>query len=115
MLVLPLPRSHFHAPQELESLETEAMKEVIGLYGKTWHFWQIDRGDELPLGHPRLMGSVSEAGQIEDLEEVLRERNKLHGVDLGRKRELRSGIEGPGVSENADSWWKGIGPSGEGA
>jgi hypothetical protein len=32
-----------------EVAETEEMKEVIGLYGKTYNFWQVDRGDELPL------------------------------------------------------------------
>ncbi len=26
------------------------MNEVIGLYGKTWHFWQVDKGAQLPLG-----------------------------------------------------------------
>jgi hypothetical protein len=26
------------------------MKGVVNLYGKTWHFWQVDKGDELPLG-----------------------------------------------------------------
>jgi Protein of unknown function (DUF1264) len=35
--------------------ETEEMKEVVGLYGKTYHFWQVDRGDTLPLGKPELM------------------------------------------------------------
>ena len=33
-----------------EKIEKEAMKEVVGLYGKTWHFWQVDRGDEYPFG-----------------------------------------------------------------
>lgn len=22
----------------------------VGTYGKTWHFWQVDRGDALPYG-----------------------------------------------------------------
>lgn len=26
------------------------MNEVIGLYGKTWHFWQVDAGNKFPLG-----------------------------------------------------------------
>ena len=85
------------------------MKEVIGLYGKTWHFWQVDRGDKLPLGFPRLMGSLSEASQL-NLEEVLKERNEIHGVDWRKKQKLREGIKEPDVVGNADSWWKGIGP-----
>lgn len=44
--------------------ETEEMKEIAGLYGKTFHFWQTDRGDELPLGMPMLMGSFTEDSQV---------------------------------------------------
>lgn len=39
-------------------------KEVVGLYGKTWHFWQTDRGDEIPLGKPELMGSFTNDNQV---------------------------------------------------
>ena len=48
MLILPKPGNV--AKDEWEAAEIEAMKEVSGLYGKTWHFWQVDKGDELPLG-----------------------------------------------------------------
>lgn len=36
-----------------EITETEEAKEVIELCGKTYHFWQVDRGDILPLGKPQ--------------------------------------------------------------
>jgi hypothetical protein len=111
MLIMPLPPSHKSKPAEWEKLETEAMREVIGLYGKTWHFWQVDRGDELPLGFPRLMGSLSEAKQI-DLEKVMKGRNEVYGVDLAKKQEQRKGIKPVGVVGNADSWWKEIEPPG---
>ena len=52
MLVMPKPDGK--STDEWEAFELEAMKEVIGLYGKTWHFWQVDRGDKLPLGEPSL-------------------------------------------------------------
>ena len=32
-----------------EAAETAEMREIVGLYGKTFHFWQVDRGDKLPL------------------------------------------------------------------
>ncbi len=48
MLVLPKPADI--EKEEWEKAELKAMEEVVGLYGKTWHFWQVDRGDELPLG-----------------------------------------------------------------
>ena len=48
MLVLPKPSKM--SAEEWEAAELDAMNEVVGLYGKTWHFWQVDRGDEFPLG-----------------------------------------------------------------
>ena len=48
MLVLPKPENIPQAAWDVAELS--AMHEVVGLYGKTWHFWQVDRGDELPLG-----------------------------------------------------------------
>ena len=47
MLILPKPASI--GAEEWEKAELEAMKEVVGLYGKTWHFWQVDRDDQYPL------------------------------------------------------------------
>lgn len=61
MLILPNPT----VPDAVWTVaETEEMKEVIGLYGKTFHFWQTDRGDELPLGMPVLMGSFTRDDQV---------------------------------------------------
>jgi hypothetical protein len=54
-----------------EVAETQEMKEVIGLYGKTYHFWQVDRGDVLPLGKPELMMSSTKDEQVSGLEERL--------------------------------------------
>ena len=48
MLILPKPAAI--SSEEWEKAEVEAMNEVVGLYGKTWHFWQVDKGDKLPLG-----------------------------------------------------------------
>jgi hypothetical protein len=48
--MLICPKTGSHPDDEWEKIEVEAMKEIIDLYGKTWHFWQVDRGDKLPLG-----------------------------------------------------------------
>jgi hypothetical protein len=48
MLVFPKPDGW--DTEEWEKAELAAMKEVVGLYGKTWHFWQTDLGHEVPLG-----------------------------------------------------------------
>lgn len=103
MLVLPRPEGV--DPEEWERAETEAMKEVIGLYGKTWHFWQIDRGDPVPMGYPTLMGSLTDASQI-DLEKSLADRDARFGIDHNEKAKRRAGIQCPGIHPCADSWWK---------
>jgi hypothetical protein len=105
MLILPTPESHKGHEDKWGKLETQAMTEVIGLYGKTYHLWQIDKGDEIPLGEPKLMGSLTEHKQL-DIDRVLKDRNERFEVDHRQKATAREGIEGPGVHENADSWWK---------
>lgn len=90
MLILPKPSGY--SEEEWEVAELEAMKEIIHLYGKTWHFWQIDAGHEYPLGHPMLMGSATRAEQI-DLDTALAKRNKIFGVDHRKKAEAREPLE----------------------
>jgi len=106
MLVLGAKRPDNVTQDEWDAVEMQAVNEVIGLYGKTWHFWQVDRGDVLPLGCPVLMGSLTCDGQA-DLQQELAGRNEDLDVDhLGKAcTRKESGIKGPGVHENADSWW----------
>lgn len=105
MLVLPTPESHGSNPDAWERLETEAMSEVVGLYGKTWHTWQVDVDEDLPMGVPRLMGSLTEYGQI-DMDVSLKDRNERFKVHHKDKARIREEIETPGIPPNADIWWK---------
>lgn len=105
MLILPTPQSHRGQEDKWEKLETEALAEVVGWYGKIFHFWQVDRGDELPLGMPRLMGSLTEFEQ-RDIDEAMKDRDARYGTSTEHKREIRRGIQRQGIPENADSWWK---------
>src|SRR5207247_4406441 len=50
------------APDMADSAEKDLMKALIGTYGKTWHMWQIDRGDKLQLGITQLMTHLHAAG-----------------------------------------------------
>jgi hypothetical protein len=64
LLILPNP----NVPNAVwEVAETEEMKEINGLYGKTYHFWQVDKGDVLPLGKPELMMSFTKDEQVSGL------------------------------------------------
>jgi hypothetical protein len=105
MLIMPTPSTHRGYQDKWVKLETEAMKEVIGLYGKTWHFWEVDKGHELPLGWPKLMGSLT-GGHQANMEEALRDRNRRLDVDHKDRAKLRQGLEEPGKHPNSDIWWK---------
>ncbi|CAG8520159.1 14957_t:CDS:2 [Funneliformis caledonium] len=41
----------------VDKAEKVVMEELIDTYGKTWHFWQVDRGDPLPYGNNLLFGT----------------------------------------------------------
>ena len=106
MLIMPGPNTLPNAAWEVA--ETKEMEEVVGLYGKTYHFWQVDRGDQLPLGKPELMMSFTEPGQCPSpgFEEVVGERDKRYGVDHGQKAKKREYIKKPETHRDADSMWK---------
>jgi len=102
-LVLPKP---FGVPTSAwDRLELEAMEQVVGWYGKTWHTWQVDKHPDLPLGEPRLMGSLTAVDQA-DLEKLLESRDKQFEVDHREKAKQREGIPVPDIHPNADSWFR---------
>ena len=80
-----------------ETAETKEMEQVVGLYGKTYHFWQVDRGDKLPLGEAQLMMSFTDNEQFPHFAEVVGERDRRYGVDYVQKREKRTGIAEPEI------------------
>ncbi|KAL7919616.1 DUF1264 domain-containing protein [Trichoderma austrokoningii] len=86
-----------------ELAEKREMEQIITLYGKTYHFWQIDRGDKLPLGEPKLMTSYVADGQldfakVEDRDERFQSNYKL-------KKEARKDIPSPRILKEADWAW----------
>lgn len=99
MLIMPSPisTSGIPVPTALwEQAENVEMREVIGWYGKTFHFWQIDRGDKLPLGMPKLMGSFTEKESFPPhFEQALEDRDKRYGTDCRHKAEIRKDIPVP--------------------
>ncbi|KAL8967629.1 MAG: hypothetical protein Q9197_005334, partial [Variospora fuerteventurae] len=96
MLIMPAPASMPDAAWEVA--ETKEMEDVVGLYGKTYHFWQVDRGDKLPLGEAVLMGSLTGDGQVgEGLGRMWKERDERFGVSSEGKKGKREGIEAPVV------------------
>ncbi|CAF1058452.1 unnamed protein product [Rotaria sordida] len=84
--------------------EKEVMKELINTYGKTFHTWQIDRGDTIPLGVPQLMMAFLQDGQIN--EDLVRQRDEYYKVSTEDKKRQRTDIEPPKDTHGADAWSK---------
>ena len=91
------------APGAPEAAEKDLMKVLIGTYGKTWHTWQIDRGDKLPMGIPQLMMAFTKDGQAKA--NIVAERDKLYG-DSNAKKTARADIPDFKVDPGADAWQK---------
>jgi hypothetical protein len=92
------------APDMSETAEKDLLKVLIGTYGKTWHTWQVDRGDKLPLGIPQLMMAFTADGQAKA--NIIAERDKLYGPSAAKKA-ARADIPEAKVDPGADAWQKG--------
>ncbi|CAG8750454.1 12936_t:CDS:2, partial [Acaulospora colombiana] len=86
-----------------DATEKKVMEGFVNTYGKTWHFWQVDRGDPLPYGPPQLMMSFTADNQISP--KLLEDRDKRFKVSTEEKRKERSDISLTyNVDRNADHW-----------
>lgn len=87
--------------------ENELMQKLVTTYGKTWHTWQVDRGDTLPLGLPKLMMGFTADGQVDPA--LVAQRDKDFDLDSNKKRADRAEkIKPPEkIAEGADAWQKG--------
>jgi hypothetical protein len=86
--------------------ETKAMEEGIHFYGKTFHFWEVDKRHKFPLGTslsqtklrlPKLMTNFTREHQIKRLEGVDTQQ-AVDGIDLEKSRNWRKDIEEPEIS-----------------
>lgn len=94
MLIMPRPTI---APQTVwETAENKEMEQVIELYGKVYHLWQVDKGHKLPLGQPKLMTSYTEEGQFA-LEKMVSDRDRRFGESAEHKKEIRKGLKEPDI------------------
>jgi hypothetical protein len=93
------------APRIPEIAEKELMEKLVGTYGKTWHTWQVDRGDKLPLGIPQLMMGFTADGQANP--KLLAARDEGYGISSEEKRNNRSDIPAPEIAPGADHWENG--------
>ncbi|KAI8907451.1 DUF1264-domain-containing protein [Powellomyces hirtus] len=91
-----LPSAAATAAEKLE------MSQLVNTYGKTFHLWQVDRGDQLPLGPPQLMMSFTKDGQLR--RDLLQDRDTRYGIDSGTKRAERANLVPNAKVAGADGW-----------
>ncbi len=93
------------APGLPDIAEKELMKELVNTYGKTWHLWQVDRGDKLPLGLPKLMLGFTADGQADPM--ALADRNRDLNRDPAKVKAQRADLPVRPVAAGADGWQQG--------
>lgn len=102
--MLIMPSTSLVPSAAWDTAEMKEMEEVVGLYGKTYHFWQVDRGDKLPMGQPILMMSFTGEETVnQKTKEAWADRDKRFGVDSAKKREQREYIEKPDIHPGKDN------------
>lgn len=99
-----------YSPNIPATLQLPAMQSILdnAMYGKTWHFWQVDRGDSLPLGVPQLMMSATGPGMVPEAMLAARDAKERNDVETHRK--AREGLRYPPaetISKAADAWQRG--------
>ena len=74
------------------------MEKVIQLYGKTFHLWQVNCGDTLPLETPKLMTSIMDLHQLPDFWDAKAVyRDHGFGQNYKQKKEDRKDMTEPKV------------------
>lgn len=98
------------APGLTDGQEHRVMEKLVGTYGKCFQTWQVDKGDVLPYGTPRLMMTFTGDGQLDPA--LARERDRRFGVEesIGALRAQREDIAVPDLADGADAWQDGRAP-----
>lgn len=93
------------APGVPQAAEHAVMTDLVNTYGKTWHTWQIDRDQNLPLGIPQLMMGFTRDGQIR--QDMLQDRDKRFDVANQALKGHRDDIQATDIAAGANHWESG--------
>lgn len=93
------------APGATPAEEKALMRDLVNTYGKTWHLWQVDRGDKVPLGLPKLMMGFTADGQLDPA--LLAGRDRARNTDIARTKAERADLPAHPVAPGADAWQTG--------
>ncbi|CAN6554957.1 unnamed protein product [Malus baccata var. baccata] len=89
-------------------IERRDLEKVCKTYEKVWHFWEVDKGDDLPLGISKVMIVLTKDGQLD--EGLKREMEKRYGVSFVEEKVNRAYMSEPehGVHPLANGGRKGL-------
>ncbi|KAK9072496.1 hypothetical protein SSX86_008930 [Deinandra increscens subsp. villosa] len=73
-------------------VERKDLEKVAKTYGKTIHFWQVDKGDDLPLGLPQVMMALTRDGQL--YPSLAKDVETRYSVSFEKERQNRAYMEG---------------------
>ena len=90
------------APGMPAAAERQLMADFSRTYGKTWYLWQVDRGDTLPLGLPKLMMGFTADGQADPA--LVAARDKDDAVDSAAVKAGRADLPAHAIAPGADAW-----------
>lgn len=90
------------APDATPAAAQALMQELVNTYGKTWHLWQVDRGDEVPLGLPKLMMGFTADGQLDPA--LVEARDRAQNTDTAQQKALRVDFAPQPIAPGADAW-----------
>ena len=93
------------APGVPQAAEHAVMTDLVNTYGKTWHTWQIDRYQNLPLGIPQLMMGFTRDGQAH--QELVQDRGKRFNTADQALRRDREDIKAMDIIAGANHWESG--------
>ena len=93
------------APDGSEAAERALLKEFVSTYGKTWNLWQVDRGDQVPLGLPKLMMGFTADGQVQPA--LVAKRDREQHLDAVKTKAQRADLPVRPVAAGADAWQHG--------
>ncbi|KAF5199411.1 Oil body-associated protein 1a [Thalictrum thalictroides] len=84
------------------------LDKVCKTYGKVFHFWQVDKGDSLPLGLPQVMMALTRDGQLYD--HLAKDLEQRYNVSFAQERQNRAYMQGPehGIDPKANGGGKGL-------
>ncbi|KAL9237861.1 hypothetical protein vseg_012359 [Gypsophila vaccaria] len=90
------------------AIQRQDLAKVAQTYGKTIHFWQVDRGDNLPLGIPQIMMALTRDGQLYNT--LAQGVQNKYNMDFDKEREKRAYMKGPehGIHPLANGEGKGL-------